>query len=32
MVELGRFDYGNFRAPPKEHREVKSGNQSRTFK
>jgi exosome complex exonuclease RRP6 len=28
----GRFDYGNFRAPPKAHSEVKSGNQSRTFK
>ncbi|EKM49624.1 uncharacterized protein PHACADRAFT_214164 [Phanerochaete carnosa HHB-10118-sp] len=28
----GRFDYGGFRAPPKAHSEVKSGNQSRTFK
>ncbi|GJE91818.1 Exosome complex exonuclease rrp6 [Phanerochaete sordida] len=28
----GRFDYGNFRAPPKAQNEPKSGNQSRTFK
>lgn len=31
-VRAGRFDYGNFRAPPKAQNEPKSGNQSRTFK
>lgn len=29
---VARIDYGNFRAPPKAHSEVKSGNMSRTFK
>ena len=28
----GVIEYGNFPAPPKAHRELKSGNQSFTFK
>jgi exosome complex exonuclease RRP6 len=28
----GKIEYGDFPAPPKAHRELKAGNQSKTFK
>jgi hypothetical protein len=31
-VGEGKIEYGNFPAPPRAHRELKSGNLSRTFK
>ena len=28
----GLFEYGNFRAPPRDQREVRSGNKTHTFR
>lgn len=32
MTGAGVIEYGNFRAPPRDMREVKSGNKTHTFR